>query len=578
MEKLPFLLTFWRFNAIIVTWDFGGFMPELPQISARSTLGLANIMEVKMSKSDERNLNITINNQENHDDEVVLSLSTIFKKLKKYFTLWLVAAIVCLVLPFGYATVTTHVNKAKLEALISFSYSGIEKGLDPNGRKFDVNSVKNPAVIESALTNLGLDMTELEPLREGIEIKSIVPKNAVDRITVYSSILELNGNVNAAERILDTSYYPTRFTVSLDYNNTEFSTAEAVQVFNEILNSYQDYFYETYGYNESLGSAVTAIKYEDYDYSEAVDVFNNNIKSLRSYVKQLSDEDSTRFRSSVTGYTFDDLYEALKTIQGIDLDKISSYISINNVTKDKDESLAYYEYRIKSLSRTKTTLEEQLANITDSIASYEKDQVIIYGGTEQSTDTLVTQASAQYDKMINQKTNLVRDLTETKQSIEYYKERQEALKSKTTGNEEQCAKVEEMLKSVSTKVDEMITAVSDTSDDYYKNVTFKNAYNVLVPASDTAADRVGRIVSNAKLPLIALEALCIMALFCVAIIEAFKEDNAKRKAALGAKADAAENSDADDANDSEPASDNSNDSAKDTAPEQNNSGNKKKKK
>ena len=250
------------------------------------------------------------------------------------------------------------------------------------------------------------------------------------------------------------------------------------------------------------------------------------------------------------------------------LTDLSSYISINNVTKDKDESLAYYEYRIKSLSRTKTTLEEQLANITDSIASYEKDQVIIYGGTEQSTDTLVTQASAQYDKMINQKTNLVKDLAESKQSIEYYKERQEALKSKTTGNEEQCAKVEEMLKSVSTKVDEMIEAVSLTSDDYYKNVTFKNAYNVLVPASNTAADRISRIIDNAKLPLILLEALVIFAYFCVAFVEAVKEDTAKRKAALAAVNDTvAAGGDDDDDEDEEKA-----------PVQENNSSNKKKKK
>lgn len=531
-----------------------------------------------MSKHEDRNLNITINNKENSEDDVVLSFATIFKKLKKYFTLWVVSAVVSFVLSFGYATVTTQVNKAKLHALVSFSYSGIEKGLDPSGRKFNANSIKNPSVIESALTNLNMDLTNLEGIREGIEIEGVVPQNAVDRITVYSSILDLNGSVNAAEKLLDTSYYPTQYHVYLDYNNTELSDDDALDVFNEILNCYQKYFYETYGYNESLGSAVTAIDYKDYDYSEALDVFSNNIKSLRSYVKQLSNEDTTRFRSSVTGYTFDDLYEALKTIQSIDLDKISSYISINNVTKDKDESLAYYEYRIKSLSRSKTTLEEQLANITDSIANYEKDQVVIYGGTEQSTDTLITQASAQYDKMINQKTSLVKELTETKQSIEYYKERQEALKSKTTGNEEQAAKVEEELAAVSTKISSLIEAVSLTSDDYYQNVTFKNAYNVLVPASNTAADRIGRIIDNAKLPFILLEALCILALFAVAITEAFKEDNAKRKTALAAAAaSSAEETAADDDDDNsdEPAKDEEAAGEKKETP---NNNNKKKKK
>ena len=176
--------------------------------------------------------------------------------------------------------------------------------------------------------------------------------------------------------------------------------------------------------------------------------------------------------------------------------------------------------------------------------------------------------------MINQKTNLVADLAETKQLIEYYKERQEALKSKTTGNEEQCARVDEMLASVSDKVDQIIEAVADTSDDYYKNVTFKNAYNVLVPASNTASDRLSRIVDNAKMPLIALEGLCILVFFCVAIIEAFKADNAKRKAVLAEMA--AEQAEDDEAD--EKKAEESKSEEKDNAPAQNNSGSKKKRK
>ena len=115
-----------------------------------------------MANNNERNLNITLKNDSDDNDEVIISLSTIFKKLKKYLLLWIVCAVVIFVLSFGYATVTTHITKAKLTALISFSYDGIEKGLDPNGRDFDVNSIKNPAVIESAVTELGIYMDQLE--------------------------------------------------------------------------------------------------------------------------------------------------------------------------------------------------------------------------------------------------------------------------------------------------------------------------------------------------------------------------------------------------------------------------------
>ena len=84
-----------------------------------------------MDNSNEKNLNITINNKAADNDEVVISLVTIFKKLKKYFVLWLIIAVVVFVMTFGYATLTTQINKPKLNALISFSYSGIEKATTP---------------------------------------------------------------------------------------------------------------------------------------------------------------------------------------------------------------------------------------------------------------------------------------------------------------------------------------------------------------------------------------------------------------------------------------------------------------
>ena len=483
-----------------------------------------------MAKKDDRNLNITIKNQEEKENEVVVSISTVLKKLRKYVFIWIVVAVLFVVFSLGYATITTHVSKPSLVALISFSYKGIEKGLDPNGRKFEVTSVKNPAVIEAALDELGMNMTNLEPIRQGIRFEGIKPKNAVDRITLYDKVLDTNGNVNAVEKILETTYFPTQYKVYFNYNETSLSDSEAVEVFNMMLDKYQNYFYETYGYNESLGSAVTTINYADYDYSEAVDVFDNSLTTLEKYVKQLSKEDTTRFRSAETGYTFDDLYESIKTVESIDLDKISSYITVNNLTKDKDEALAYYEYRIKALNRSKAQYEEEIASYDASIAAYQKDQIIVFGNGTDNTNTESTLASEQYDKMIQAKNDIATSLAQTKQSINYYKERQEALKNNPVGSSAKTEKVEADLASLNEKVTNLVDIVNKTSDDYYRNVTFKNAYSVLVPATNTATDMISHIIENAKRPLIVLEALGFMVFFCVAFVEALITDNKKRKA------------------------------------------------
>ena len=499
-----------------------------------------------MAKKEDRNLNITIKNQEDKADEVVVSISTVIKKLKKYLFVWIVAAVFFVVVSFGYAAVTTHVNKPALSALVSFSYSGIEKGLAPDGRKLDVNTIKDPSVISDAMEELDIDKKELESIRQGITFKGIVPQDAAERITKYESFLESNsgGGIQAVEKILDTTYFPTQYYVYFDYNNTSLSDKEAVSVLNEILNQYETYFYKTYGYNESLGSAVAAIDYKEYDYSEAVDVFSDSLGTLKRYVKQLSNEDKTRFRSAETGYTFDDLYEAIDTVQSIDLDKISSYVSVNNLTKDKDQALAYYEYRIKAMNREQAAYEEELASYDASIASYQKDQIMIFGNGTDDTNTQSSIASEQYDKMIQAKNNIASSLANTKQRIEYYKERQEALQNNPVGSNELTEKVETSLESVNTKITNLVELVKATSDDYYKNVTYGNAYTVLVPASSTVSSKLGLVIDNAKTPLVALEAVAFLVFFAVAFIEALVQDNKKRKALKAVKS--AENGDGDD--------------------------------
>lgn len=491
-----------------------------------------------MAKKDDRNLNITIKNQEDKENEVVVSISTVLKKLRKYLFVWGVVAVLFIAFAFGYATVTTHVSKPSLEALISFSFDGVEKGVDPNGDNFEVTTVKSPAVIEAALTDLGMDLTNLEPIRAGIKFKGVVPKDAVNRITMYEQVVEKNGNVNAVENILDTSYFPTQYKVYFDYSATSLSDEQAVEVFNAVLEQYQTYFYERYGYNESLGNAVTSINYADYDYSEAVDVFKNSLQTLESYIKDISTDENKRFRSSATGYTFGDLYEAVKTVESIDLDKISSYVTVNNLTKDKDEALAYYEYRIKELSRSKAQYEEQLATYQSSIESYEKDQIFIFGNGTEDTNTQSSVASEQYDKMVQQKNDIASTLARTKQQIEYYKERQESLKNNPVGSTAKTEKVEASLEALNKKIDNLVDLVNRTSDDYYRNVTFKNAYSVLVPATNTATDKIGHIVENAKTPLIILEAIGFIVFFAVAFVEALITDNKKKKVvAAGDEAD-----------------------------------------
>lgn len=483
-----------------------------------------------MNTKDNRNINITLKNDDDKND-ILISIPMIFKKLKKYFLIWIVVAAIVFVAVFGSTTLKTMHRKPAITALVSFTHEGIEKGLDPNGMDFNKDTIKNPVVIENALTSLNLPLDELDDIKNSIDIEGLVPADAMNKILTYKNVYENanSGNLQAAQSMLDVPIFPTQFKITFNYAGTSLNRKTAVQVLNTMLEQYKDYFFDMYGYNESLGSSVTSLDISSYDYTEAIEVLKTSLDTLSKYVKQLSTDDMTRFRSSVTGYTFDDLYEAVETVKAIDLDKVSSYINVNNLTKDKNASIAYYEYRINELTRTKTSTEEQLASVKESINAYEKDQIIIFGNGTDNTDTQSTQNSEQYDMMIQQKLDLTNTLATTKQNINYYRERLAALKKSTANSPDKIEQVDKQLDDVNSKISSLIENIKLTADDYYENVTFQNAYTILVPASNSMGSTLSIVMDNVTMPLIIGEAGVLAVYLMAAFIAAIRAEIISKK-------------------------------------------------
>lgn len=483
-----------------------------------------------MAKSNERNLNVTIKNDDLNDGAAI-SVSSILKYLKKFVLMWLVISFIVGCLGVAVSGALTFIAKEPAKALVSFTYSGIEKGLDPKGRKFDINSMKNPNVIEKALTALDLDLKDIETIRANISFDYKIPDDAYDKLTAYNSVMDkaTSGSLGAAQAMLDVTYYPTQFTIYFDFGKAGYNRKTGVELLNTLLDCYRDYFYEEYGYNEPLGVAINAAEYENYDYVQQIDLFRNSLRQVRSYLGSLSNDDNTTFRSSVTGYTFKDISEYAKTVSSIDLDRISSYISINNVTKDKDAAIAYYDYRIENLKRDEVEYKERIASIDASIDRYKKDSILIFGNGTDTTNTEYATHSEQYDLLFKQKTTADANLAQTKQDINYYESRRAALQNNKNSSEANVKKVEADIASLSEKVKQIVELTENTADDYYENVQFAHAYNILIPATRSVSAGIGSAISNAIKPLVVIELLIFVIYMMIVFISALKYEAAKNR-------------------------------------------------
>ena len=92
------------------------------------------------------------------------------------------------------------------QAVITFQYEGIEEGIDPNGAAFDINKLKSPTVIESALEESGISDASVEDISQNIMIEGVIPKDAVERITVINAMAEKDAS--NYEKIMDVTYFP----------------------------------------------------------------------------------------------------------------------------------------------------------------------------------------------------------------------------------------------------------------------------------------------------------------------------------------------------------------------------------
>lgn len=463
----------------------------------------------------------SMTNPAQEEDTITIPVIDIFRQLKKYFLLWILVAVVGAGLVFGGSLIISNSHATPLTALVGFSYSGIEQGLDPNGNEFDANSIKAPSLIEETLTDMGMSTDMVDSVRSGLTISGVVPSDTIDELTAYQSIFEATNSIEAAKKMMEVSYYPTQFEIEFTYTGLGMNRSQSADFLNTLLNNYKIYFMQTYGYNEAFGDALTAVDYTNYDYPQAMDMFNTTLNSLQGYINRLASDDNIRFRSVQTGYSFSDLSEAVGMLKSVDHASLSSYIIGKNVTKDKESLVTYYQYRIDTLTRSMTSAQEHLASIVDSIANYQKDSIIIMAGSDASSDAALTQPSEAYDDLISQKTEAQDSVSGYQRQINEYKARLESLDKKSIGSSKDQEKVEADLQALGEKVNALIADVNTTADEYFETASYANSYSVLVPASGSVSSAISDAISNMMRPALIVEALMFVAYLVFAVVRAF---------------------------------------------------------
>ena len=266
-----------------------------------------------------------------------------------------------------------------VQTIISFNYSGIEKGLDPHGKNMDVSMIKSPLVLERVVKALELEQYGISSndLRTNINITPIIPGNITEHITRLEGDIKVN-----IETLQEYIYNPNKYIINFKLNRKmNISASLARQLVDEVVKQYQEYFYKAYSDMSVLASAIHPVDYAEYDYQEISTVIHNQLNIFTSYLRtKLSQENGSNFRSIETGLSFGDILESISIVQQVDLNRLDSIIGAYNLTKNKEKLIKLYEYRIKMDQLKMNQKNDEAALLMNTIKDYQKDQKLVMSG------------------------------------------------------------------------------------------------------------------------------------------------------------------------------------------------------
>ena len=405
----------------------------------------------------------------NNDGETEIDLLAIFKWMKQLFLLWLVLAI-------GVGAVALAVG-IQLERV---RYIGDARTLVGYSNGVPVDKITSAQVVADAMDDLGIDTARMDDIRLNISISGVMSDKTNDLKTLYSSLITKSSQIDedAINTLLSTGGETTAYIVSFDYHTAGFTREEGLDILNGVVDAYRNYVEENYNFNDILGSSVSVLNYQEYDYSEAVSIFSDNLNGISSYLSKISSTDNISFRSQLTGYSFSDLQQITDTLKDVELDQANSYIVLNGLTKNgADREITYYEWLIEETERNKAVEQTRLRALNASIEAYEKDPVVY---TQE--DTVLNSNDDYYDGLLQQKLEVQGTVSDYDRKISYYEMLIANYKANNTTSDKKKAQAEQYLATLNEKVNKLMEDVKITADEYYEKADFFKTVSVKIPA------------------------------------------------------------------------------------------------
>ena len=193
----------------------------------------------------------------------------------------------------------------------------------------------------------------------------------------------------------------------------------------------------------------------------------------------------------------------------MDVNRLSSYIQSQSLTKDKARQQEYYEYMIRNCSNKMSELQTRLDSVAETISSYEKDPVVIVSNSDSTME--YGQKNEYYDSLITEQQDLTRQIAQTNTSLnQYYLLLTKLSESNSSVGQDAYDYADSLLGRLNTTISSWVGLIEETTQEYYATTLFSNAVKKTVPAQYVVDGGLSHIIKNMAIPSAVLVVLVLI--------------------------------------------------------------------
>lgn len=279
--------------------------------------------------------------------------------IKKFKGKWFLIITLTIIPSIGYASYNFLADYNKPVMTMSLNYPEAEKGLNPDGTRFNIFEIKSEKVLDKALSKFSDSGLTVDQLR--------------NRIDVYEKALNTTAEkVKIAKMSGDTfKYIPNEYTISYSQKN-KFIKNHTIEMLTAIAEAYEEIFESGHGYNNSIlqFDENEIAEYDRYEYAEIADLMLSKAKIIEIYISKRSGE-SGSYLSTETEETFINILEMINNFKNIEVEKFKAFIISSAITKDKVAYINKLKYTVDTLNFKKRKAVNESEFVKDTMEKYD---------------------------------------------------------------------------------------------------------------------------------------------------------------------------------------------------------------